>query len=97
MSHRHARAHAALFTVNFIYGINYVVAKGLMPAIIGPSGFIANNGATMVVQTLVDGAMLGKSRFWLGFRHGVLGSTKTTAFLLTDKFCLFSQRNSFDE
>ena len=40
MSHRHARAHAALFTVNFIYGINYVVAKGLMPTIIGPSGFI---------------------------------------------------------
>lgn len=33
-------AHLALFTVNFIYGINYVVAKGLMPQVIGPSGFI---------------------------------------------------------
>ena len=30
----------ALFIVNLLYGINYVVAKGLMPAVIGPSGFI---------------------------------------------------------
>lgn len=37
---RTALAHLALFTVNFIYGVNYVVAKGLMPAVIGPSGFI---------------------------------------------------------
>lgn len=37
---RSARAHLALFTVNFIYGVNYVVAKGLMPHIIAPSGFI---------------------------------------------------------
>lgn len=33
-------AFAALFFVNLLYGINYVVAKGLMPAVIGPSGFI---------------------------------------------------------
>jgi hypothetical protein len=33
-------AHVGLFTVNFIYGVNYVVAKGLMPDVIGPSGFI---------------------------------------------------------
>ena len=33
-------ALAALFTVNLLYGINYVVAKGLMPGVIGPSGFI---------------------------------------------------------
>lgn len=37
---RNALAHAALFTVNFIYGVNYVIAKGLMPGVIGPSGFI---------------------------------------------------------
>ncbi len=30
----------ALFIVNLLYGINYVVAKGLMPGVIGPSGFI---------------------------------------------------------
>ncbi|MBZ0206454.1 MAG: DMT family transporter [Flavobacteriales bacterium] len=30
----------ALFIVNLLYGINYVVAKGLMPVVIGPSGFI---------------------------------------------------------
>ncbi len=33
-------ALAALFFVNLLYGINYVVAKGLMPDVIGPSGFI---------------------------------------------------------
>ncbi|NNC82634.1 MAG: DMT family transporter [Flavobacteriales bacterium] len=32
--------HLALLAVNCIYGANYVVAKGLMPDIIGPSGFI---------------------------------------------------------
>lgn len=37
---RNTLAHLALFTVNFIYGVNYVVAKGLMPGVIGPSGFI---------------------------------------------------------
>ncbi|MCB9182319.1 MAG: DMT family transporter [Flavobacteriales bacterium] len=36
----HSRAHVALFIVNLIYGLNYVVAKGLMPSVIGPSGFI---------------------------------------------------------
>lgn len=38
---RRARAHLALFFVNLIYGLNYVLAKGLMPEVIGPSGFIA--------------------------------------------------------
>ncbi len=33
-------AHLALFAVNLIYGANYAVAKGLMPGVIGPSGFI---------------------------------------------------------
>ncbi|HIP36110.1 MAG TPA: DMT family transporter [Crocinitomix sp.] len=33
-------AHLALFTVNLLYGINYVVAKGLMPNIVKPNGFI---------------------------------------------------------
>lgn len=32
--------HIALLTVNCIYGANYVIAKGLMPEVIGPSGFI---------------------------------------------------------
>lgn len=47
------RAHLALFTVNLIYGINYVVAKGLMPSVIGPSGFI-------VLRVVGAGAL-----FWL--------------------------------
>ena len=33
-------AHLALFVVNLIYGINYVVAKGLMPEVIQPGAFI---------------------------------------------------------
>src|SRR5690606_11244081 len=37
---RRLLALAALFFVNLLYGINYVVAKGLMPDVIGPSGFI---------------------------------------------------------
>lgn len=34
------KSHLALFVVNLMYGANYVVAKGLMPTIIGPNGFI---------------------------------------------------------
>lgn len=34
------RAHLALLLVNLIYGANYLVAKGLMPDLIQPSGFI---------------------------------------------------------
>jgi drug/metabolite transporter (DMT)-like permease len=37
---RRPLALLALFVVNLIYGVNYVVAKGLMPQVIGPSGFI---------------------------------------------------------
>ncbi len=33
-------AFAALFFVNLLYGVNYVVAKDLMPRVIDPSGFI---------------------------------------------------------
>lgn len=33
-------AHLALLLVNMFYGANYLVAKGLMPHVIGPSGFI---------------------------------------------------------
>ncbi|MBK7383519.1 MAG: DMT family transporter [Flavobacteriales bacterium] len=50
---RRASAHIALFTVNMIYGVNYVVAKGLMPTVIGPSGFI-------VLRVLGAGSL-----FWL--------------------------------
>ena len=33
-------AHLALFVVALFYGGNYLIAKGLMPDLIGPSGFI---------------------------------------------------------
>ncbi len=34
------KSHLALFVLNLMYGANYVVAKGLMPNVIGPNGFI---------------------------------------------------------
>lgn len=34
------KSHLALLIVNLMYGANYVIAKGLMPTIIGPNGFI---------------------------------------------------------
>ena len=34
------RAHVALFTVNALYGINHVIAKGVMPDYLTPSVFI---------------------------------------------------------
>ncbi|MFT5819606.1 MAG: drug/metabolite transporter (DMT)-like permease [Crocinitomix sp.] len=34
------KSHIALFVLNLMYGANYVVAKGLMPNVIGPNGFI---------------------------------------------------------
>ncbi|HRD53441.1 MAG TPA: DMT family transporter [Flavobacteriales bacterium] len=50
---RRSLAHLALFVVNAIYGLNYVVAKGLMPQVIGASGFI--------LLRVIGAAML----FWL--------------------------------
>lgn len=44
------KSHLALFAVNLLYGINYLVAKGLMPSVIGPNGFILMRvmGATLL-------------------------------------------------
>ncbi len=48
-------AHLALFGANLIYAINYTVAKGLMPDVIGPSGFILLRvlGATLMFWTVL--------------------------------------------
>ena len=54
-------AHAALLLVAFTYGANYLVAKGLMPDLIGPSGFI-------VLRVLGGGGL-----FWVV--RGVLRAT----------------------
>jgi drug/metabolite transporter (DMT)-like permease len=42
-------AHSALLTVALIYGANYLIAKGLMPGLIGPSGFIVLRAIGAVV------------------------------------------------
>jgi len=51
-----ARAHWALLTVNVLYGANYLIAKGLMPDLIGPSGII-------VFRVLGAGGMFALSFF----------------------------------
>lgn len=40
MNKKTYKAHLALFGANIIYGINYIVAKGVMPDKIGPTAFI---------------------------------------------------------
>lgn len=44
-----ARAHIALFLVNALYGAGHIVAKGVMPNFIGPSGFILLRVASATV------------------------------------------------
>src|SRR5688572_17402088 len=55
--HRTSAAHLALFIVNAIYGVNYVIAKGLMPTVIGPSGFI-------LLRVLGAGALFALLWLW---------------------------------
>ena len=45
----HFQSHLALFVVQLMYGANYVVAKGLMPDVVGPNGFILIRGIGAVV------------------------------------------------
>jgi drug/metabolite transporter (DMT)-like permease len=40
MNNSNIKAHLALFGANLIYGMNYTIAKDVMPAYIGPSGFV---------------------------------------------------------
>lgn len=40
MNRNNYKAHLALLGANVIYGINYIVAKGVMPTKIGPTAFI---------------------------------------------------------
>lgn len=49
MKHSALIAHSALLTVALIYGANYLIAKGLMPDLIGPSGFIVLRAAGAAV------------------------------------------------
>lgn len=43
------KAHAALFTANLIYGINYTIAKAVMPEYIKPFGFIVIRASAAMV------------------------------------------------
>jgi len=48
-------SHIALFTVNLLYGANYVIAKGVMPTYVGPNGFILMRvlGAILLFWTIL--------------------------------------------
>lgn len=56
-------AHVALLVVAFTYGANYLIAKGLMPDLIGPSGFI-------VLRVLGGGGLFWVVRGVLRVRTG---------------------------
>lgn len=58
---KQTKAHLALLAVAVIYGLNYTVAKGVMPEHLGPSGFI-------LVRAI--GATLGFWLLWLGRKEG---------------------------
>ncbi len=64
---RNTQAHISLFIVNLIYGINFLVAKGLMPNLIGPSGFIVLR---------VSGAALLFGITWLFFSRQLITDKK---------------------
>ncbi len=51
---RSVQSHLSLFAVNLIYGVNFLIAKGLMPGLLGPSGFIVLRviGATIMFWIL---------------------------------------------
>lgn len=58
-------AHLALFVVGAVYAGNYVVAKGIMPDVVGPSGFIVLRvvgGSAMFFFTMVVTGLFTKSR-----------------------------------
>jgi drug/metabolite transporter (DMT)-like permease len=52
-------AHLALFIVGAIYAGNYVVAKGIMPDVVGPSGFIVLRVVGGSVMFLLTMALTG--------------------------------------
>lgn len=62
MKNTNIKAHLALFGANLIYGLNYSVAKDVMPTYIQPFGFI--------LLRVVGAALL----FW--FFHSILSSEK---------------------
>ena len=56
-------AHLALLVVALVYGGNYLVAKGLMPNLIGPSGFI-------VLRVLGGGGLFWFVRAVIRYQQG---------------------------
>lgn len=58
-------AHLALFVVGAIYAGNYVVAKGIMPDVVGPSGFIVLRvvgGSAMFLLTMALTGFFNRDR-----------------------------------
>ena len=63
-----AKAHIGLLIANLIYGANYLIAKGIMPDVIGPSGFILLRvtGACLVFACLLPfvGGFIKEKAVW---------------------------------
>ena len=62
------KAHIGLLIANLIYGGNYLVAKGIMPNVIGPSGFILLRvlGASIVFACVLPfvGGIIKDKKAW---------------------------------
>ena len=58
------KAHLALFIVNLVYGINYSVAKDVMPEYIQPFGFILIRVVSATVLFWIFQFILGANERW---------------------------------
>ncbi len=67
-------AHLALLVVALVYGGNYLVAKGLMPNLIGPSGFI-------VLRVLGGGGLFWFVRAVIRYQQGTWERIERADFL----------------
>ncbi len=71
-------AHLALFAVNLIYGLNFVIAKDVMPLYIQPGGFILLRviGANLlfwVLHAFYDSTKIERKHWWRFIAGGLFG------------------------
>lgn len=71
-------AHLALFTVNLIYGLNFVITKDVMPLYIQPGGFILLRviGANLLfwgLHAFYDSTKIQREDWWRFIAGGLFG------------------------
>jgi drug/metabolite transporter (DMT)-like permease len=79
------QAHIVLFVVAVFYAINYIVAKGIMPTYIGPSGFIFYRvfGATIlfwIVHRFISKEKIKREDYPLFIQCALLGVAMNQLF-----------------